>query len=117
MSDVFLLNHLADSSANNLKIPELRRRLRNHPRPPVVGRRVACPHRTLRRHQRVRLAARRNGHRAKLAIPALLEYTGTRLSDIDVFEINEAFASQVVYGMRRLGLDEAKVNPNSGASS
>ncbi|KAH7010380.1 3-ketoacyl-CoA thiolase [Ilyonectria destructans] len=75
------------------------------------------PHRTLRRHQRVRLTAGRNWHRAKLAIPALLEYTGTRLSDVDVFETNEAFASQVVYSMRELGLEETKVNPNSGASS
>ena len=37
------------------------------------------------------------------------------VDDIDVFEINEAFASQVVFCMRFLGLPEQKVNPCGGA--
>ncbi|CRK16680.1 hypothetical protein BN1708_002935 [Verticillium longisporum] len=50
-----------------------------------------------------------------LAIPALLRYAGVELKDIDVLEINEAFASQVLYVLRALGLDVDKVNPNGGA--
>lgn len=49
------------------------------------------------------------------AIPALLKYTGTELKDIDIIELNEAFASQTLACMRELGLDEEKVNPNGGA--
>jgi acetyl-CoA acyltransferase 1 len=49
------------------------------------------------------------------AIPALLEWTGVGLQDIDVIELNEAFASQTVACIRELGLDEEKVNPNGGA--
>ena len=49
------------------------------------------------------------------AIPAALELAGLTIEDIDVFEINEAFASQATYCVRKLGIDEAKVNPNGGA--
>lgn len=49
------------------------------------------------------------------AIPALLKYTGFSLSDIDIIELNEAFASQAIYCIQELGLDEKKVNPNGGA--
>ncbi|CAG8983903.1 hypothetical protein HYALB_00005543 [Hymenoscyphus albidus] len=49
------------------------------------------------------------------AIPALLKHTGFSLSDIDITELNEAFASQAVYCIQELGLDEKKVNPNGGA--
>lgn len=49
------------------------------------------------------------------AIPALLKYTGVELKDIDVVELNEAFASQTIACIRELGLDEEKVNPNGGA--
>ena len=49
------------------------------------------------------------------AIPALLKYTGTSLSDINIIELNEAFASQTLACIRELGLDEEKVNPNGGA--
>lgn len=51
-------------------------------------------------------------------IPAtqkVLKKAGMKLSDIDVFEINEAFASVVVSWMKELGVDPAKVNPNGGA--
>ena len=40
---------------------------------------------------------------------------GLSLDDIDVYEINEAFASQASYSVAKLGLDEAKVNPLGGA--
>lgn len=52
-----------------------------------------------------------------LAIPKLLEYTGLDTSDVQVWEINEAFASQALYCIRTLGLENKmdKVNPNGGA--
>lgn len=49
------------------------------------------------------------------AIPLALEKAGLEAKDIDVFEINEAFASQATYCVKKLGLDSAKVNPNGGA--
>mmetsp|Transcript_6669 Transcript_6669/g.18501 ORF Transcript_6669/g.18501 Transcript_6669/m.18501 type:complete len:462 (+) Transcript_6669:78-1463(+) len=49
------------------------------------------------------------------AIPAAVSAAGLHLDDIDVYEINEAFASQVKYSVDHLGIDEAKVNPNGGA--
>jgi len=49
------------------------------------------------------------------AIPAAVEKAGLSLDDIDVYEINEAFASQAKWSMQHLGLDESKVNPNGGA--
>jgi acetyl-CoA C-acetyltransferase len=49
------------------------------------------------------------------AIKAVLERAGRQLSDIDRFEINEAFGAQVMACARELGLDEAKLNVNGGA--
>mmetsp|Transcript_20264 Transcript_20264/g.29945 ORF Transcript_20264/g.29945 Transcript_20264/m.29945 type:complete len:409 (+) Transcript_20264:166-1392(+) len=49
------------------------------------------------------------------AIPSVLKKAGLSISDIDLFEINEAFASQAVYCIQKLELDENKVNPNGGA--
>jgi acetyl-CoA acetyltransferase family protein len=49
------------------------------------------------------------------AIPKVLKQTGVKLNDIDVIELNEAFASQSLGVIRELGLDPAKVNPNGGA--
>jgi acetyl-CoA acyltransferase len=49
------------------------------------------------------------------AIPKAVAAAGLKLEDIDLFEINEAFASQALYCVRELGLDEAKVNVNGGA--
>jgi acetyl-CoA acyltransferase len=49
------------------------------------------------------------------AIPKAVEAAGLSLDDIDVFEINEAFASQALYCVRELGIDSDKVNPNGGA--
>lgn len=49
------------------------------------------------------------------AIPAAAKLAGVDLQDVDVFEINEAFASQASYSVNTLKLDPAKVNPNGGA--
>ena len=51
------------------------------------------------------------------AVPKLLEQVGLRLDDIDVIELNEAFASQALYCRDRLGIDPTKLNPNGGAIS
>ncbi|KAF3919139.1 hypothetical protein ABW21_db0207965 [Orbilia brochopaga] len=50
-----------------------------------------------------------------LAIPRLLSLTDVEKSAIDVWELNEAFASQSVYCIRELGIGPAKVNPMGGA--
>jgi len=50
-----------------------------------------------------------------VAIPAVLKATGLSIDQIDVFEINEAFASQAVYCVQKLGIPLEKVNPLGGA--
>jgi acetyl-CoA acyltransferase len=50
-----------------------------------------------------------------LAVPKLLRRHGLRLAQIDVVELNEAFASQVVYCQRELGLSPEQLNPNGGS--
>ena len=52
-----------------------------------------------------------------LAVPRLLSRHGLSVGDIDLWELNEAFASQTLYCMDRLGLDPAKTNVNGGAIS
>jgi acetyl-CoA C-acetyltransferase len=49
------------------------------------------------------------------ATKAALEKAGLKLDDIDLFEINEAFASVALNSMRMLDVDESKVNVNGGA--
>ncbi|KAF8745133.1 hypothetical protein AX14_010593 [Amanita brunnescens Koide BX004] len=49
------------------------------------------------------------------AIPAALKNCGLTLNDVDLFEINEAFASQCVYTIKELGIPKDKVNVNGGA--
>ncbi|KAJ3340939.1 3-ketoacyl-CoA thiolase with broad chain length specificity [Gonapodya sp. JEL0774] len=49
------------------------------------------------------------------AIPVALHKAGLKKEQVDVFEINEAFASQAVYTVKKLGLDPKKVNPKGGA--
>ncbi|CAK9162405.1 unnamed protein product [Ilex paraguariensis] len=49
------------------------------------------------------------------AIPVAVKSAGLELDDIDLFEINEAFASQYVYCCKKLELDPEKVNVNGGA--
>ncbi len=49
------------------------------------------------------------------AIPQVMKVTGLKLDQIDLFEINEAFASQALASVRELGIDPDKVNVNGGA--
>ena len=53
------------------------------------------------------------------AIPKVLDMAGLKTSDIDLFEINEAFASQALYCIRKIGIEDrlerGDVNPNGGA--
>lgn len=49
------------------------------------------------------------------AIPKVLKMAGLSLDNIDVFELNEAFAVQALAVIKELGLDPKKVNPNGGA--
>jgi acetyl-CoA acyltransferase 1 len=49
------------------------------------------------------------------AIPVAVKAAGLELEDIDLFEINEAFASQFLYCRNKLGLDPEKINVNGGA--
>ena len=49
------------------------------------------------------------------AIPKAVEQAGLKISDIDLFELNEAFASQSLAVVRKLELNPDKVNVNGGA--
>lgn len=49
------------------------------------------------------------------AVPKALKYAGMELKDIDLIELNEAFAAQGLAVVRELGMDEEKVNVNGGA--
>jgi acetyl-CoA acyltransferase len=49
------------------------------------------------------------------AVPKLLRKHGLRIDDIDLWELNEAFASQVVYCRDRLGIPMEKLNVNGGS--
>jgi len=49
------------------------------------------------------------------AIPKALKFAGLKLADIDVIELNEAFAAQSLAVIQEAGLDPGKVNPNGGA--
>ena len=51
------------------------------------------------------------------AVPKLLKAKGMSIADIDLIELNEAFASQVVYSRDKLGLDQDKLNVNGGSIS
>ena len=51
------------------------------------------------------------------AVPKLLARHGLRVEEIDLWELNEAFASQVVYCRDRLGIDPEKLNVNGGSIS
>jgi acetyl-CoA acyltransferase len=50
-----------------------------------------------------------------VAIPKALRLAGLTLGDIDLFELNEAFAAQSLAVIRSLEMDEAKINVNGGA--
>jgi acetyl-CoA acetyltransferase family protein len=49
------------------------------------------------------------------AVPKLLKRQGIRMDDVDVWELNEAFASQVVYCRDMLGIPMDRLNPNGGS--
>ncbi len=49
------------------------------------------------------------------AVPKLLSRAGLNVDDIDLWELNEAFASQVIYCRDRLGIPMEKLNPNGGS--
>ncbi|MDF7814619.1 acetyl-CoA C-acyltransferase [Hymenobacter sp. YC55] len=49
------------------------------------------------------------------AVPKALKQAGMKLDDIDLIELNEAFASQSIAVVRELGIDESKLNVNGGA--
>ena len=53
------------------------------------------------------------------AIPKVLDQAGLKAKDIDLFEINEAFASQALYSIRKVGIEDrlkaGDINPNGGA--
>jgi 3-oxoadipyl-CoA thiolase len=49
------------------------------------------------------------------AVPGALEAAGLKIDDIDLIEVNEAFASQVLACVRELGIDEERLNVNGGA--
>ena len=49
------------------------------------------------------------------AVPRLLERAGLKVSDIDLWELNEAFACQVIYSRDKLGIPDEKLNVNGGA--
>lgn len=51
------------------------------------------------------------------AVPKLLKRAGLTIDDIDIVELNEAFASQVVYCRDRLGISMEQLNPNGGSIS
>jgi acetyl-CoA acyltransferase len=51
------------------------------------------------------------------AVPKLLKHAGKKLQDVDIVELNEAFASQVVYCRDKLGIDPERLNPNGGSIS
>ena len=51
------------------------------------------------------------------AIPKLLERTGLKIDDIDIWELNEAFASQVIYCRDTLGIPNDKLNVSGGSIS
>jgi acetyl-CoA acyltransferase len=50
-----------------------------------------------------------------VAIPKAVKYAGISLDSVDLFELNEAFASQSIYILRALGIDPAKLNVNGGS--
>ena len=51
------------------------------------------------------------------AVKMVLEKTGLKLDEIDVFEVNEAFAAQALAVLRELGLPEDRTNPNGSGIS
>ena len=70
---------------------------------------------TIRAHAYVALEPERMGLGPALAIPKILQKTGVKLEEVDLIEVNEAFAAQVLACQKKVGWDPAKVNVNGGA--
>jgi acetyl-CoA C-acetyltransferase len=51
------------------------------------------------------------------AVPKLLQRQGVKIDDIDLWELNEAFASQVLYCRDRLGIPQERLNVDGGSIS
>ena len=51
------------------------------------------------------------------AVPKLLQRHGLKVDDIDLWELNEAFASQSIYCQQKLGIPDERLNVNGGAIS
>ncbi len=49
------------------------------------------------------------------AVPKILKRLGLKIEDIDIVELNEAFASQLLYCQRELGISDEQLNPNGGS--
>ena len=64
-----------------------------------------------------RLQAGRNGYRPRFRAPRLLQRFGLDIDDIDLWELNEAFASQAIYCRDQLGIPSEKLNVDGGAIS
>jgi len=62
-----------------------------------------------------RLRPEGNGHRPGVRGAKLLEQTGKQVGDIDLWELNEAFAVQVLYCRDRIGIPDERLNVNGGA--
>lgn len=73
----------------------------------ILGKYVAC--------SVVGLQPRIMGIGPSLAIPAVLELTGIKQDEVDIFEINEAFSSMGVYCKKKLGISDEKLNTRGGA--
>lgn len=51
-----------------------------------------------------------------LFLPKLFtNFSGLKVNDVDIYEINEAFASQALYSVRKVGIPVERVNPKGGA--
>ncbi|QLG74107.1 hypothetical protein HG535_0F06190 [Zygotorulaspora mrakii] len=74
---------------------------------PIIGRYVAF--------QAVGVPPEIMGVGPAYAIPRVLKDVSLSVKDIDIFEINEAFAAQALYCINKLGIDVKKVNPRGGA--
>jgi acetyl-CoA acyltransferase len=66
-------------------------------------------------HARGSVTAGNSSQTPVYAIPKVLKMAGLKLEDIDVFELNEAFAAQALSVIKEAGLDPNKINPNGGA--
>lgn len=74
---------------------------------PIIGKYVHC--------KTVGVPPEIMGVGPAVAIPAVLADVGLTVDDVDIFEINEAFASQALYSVRSAKIDINKVNPKGGA--